>query len=525
MILRLPPKRNTLGLPPKAPSRVSKSVRLEAMLQRRTERSTPTVLMDEEVYARQGKLREMLDVEQEVIHIGPQPGPQSKFASCTADICVYGGAAGGGKSYGLLLEDLPHIHLEEFSSVTFRRTYKQINLPGGLWEKARGLYKQLGATPVKSEYEFRWPSGARSTFHHLEHEENIFDWQGGQIALMKFDELTHFTSRMFWYLTSRLRSTAGIKPYIRCTTNPEPGSWVINELIGWWIGEDGFPIPERDGVLRFFCRQGETIVWGDSAEELLAMKPDDVRADEWLPRSVTFIASKLDDNPALTQVDPLYRASLAAMPLYERELLLKGNWKVKPGKGMRFRRQWFQIVDTLPELGDLKAYYDRAATEPSPQSPDPDYTAKVKGGRGPGGILYVTDVKWCRKTAAGVERFIMDEAKADRCHIEICELWLEQDPAQAGKVERHHLAGNLEAYMPRFCAPNGNRYVRSGPASTAAENGYIKLLRAPWNERFLTEVESFVDERVMDLPAGYHDDITTAFVGWYERMMFSKEAA
>jgi phage terminase large subunit-like protein len=524
------PDKSTLG---RVPLRgnvqpVPEALRFETMFATRQEEtdfvSACLLEYDEEQNARRlaDQMEKDLDRDIEVVHVGPQEGKQTKFASCTADICIYGGAAGGGKSFSLLLEDLPHVHLQEFASVTFRRTYKQIRLPGGLWDKSCALYRKLGAKPIVSNHEHLWPSGARSTFSHLEHESDIYDWQGGQIALMKFDELTHFTETQFWYLTSRLRSTCGIKPYIRCTTNPEPNSWVAR-LIDWWIGNDGYPIELRDGVVRWFCRLGNDLLWGDSREEVMALKPETTRDDEWEPTSLAFISANLDDNPELTNADPKYRSVLAALPLYERELLLKGNWKIRPGKGMRFKRDWFEIVDKVPDLTGFKRYWDRAGTEVGPLNKDPDWTAGVKGGFGNDQCIYITDVERFRKTAGAVQNRIGEIAKADGCIQEECQLWLEQDPAQAGKYERFGMSIGLERYMPRFVAPSGNRYVRSGPASVAAENKRIKLVRGPWNEFFLSELENFVDERVVDLPPGYHDDCVTAFVGLYERMMVQED--
>jgi len=72
---------------------------------------------------------------QEII-IGPQPGPQELFLSTPADICIYGGAAGGGKSFGLLLEALRHIDNPQYGAVIFRRTYPEIMNKGGLWDES-----------------------------------------------------------------------------------------------------------------------------------------------------------------------------------------------------------------------------------------------------------------------------------------------------------------------------------------------------------------------------------------------------
>lgn len=71
----------------------------------------------------------------------PQKGKQEKFLACSADICIYGGAAGGGKSYALLLEPLRHIGNKQFAAVTFRRTNPQILSPGGLWSESFNIYQ------------------------------------------------------------------------------------------------------------------------------------------------------------------------------------------------------------------------------------------------------------------------------------------------------------------------------------------------------------------------------------------------
>ena len=55
--------------------------------------------------------------------ISAQPGPQTEFLRTPADICIYGGAAGGGKTVGLILEPLRHIgRVANFTVVFFRRT-------------------------------------------------------------------------------------------------------------------------------------------------------------------------------------------------------------------------------------------------------------------------------------------------------------------------------------------------------------------------------------------------------------------
>ncbi|HEX7001093.1 MAG TPA: terminase family protein, partial [Trueperaceae bacterium] len=145
----------------------------------------------------------------DAITIRPQPGPQEAFLASSADIVVYGGAAGGGKSYALLLEPLRHITtVPGFGAVIFRRTSVQVRNEGGLWDESEAIYGPAGLKPRESVLEWEHtPTGNTVKFAHLEHEKNVLDWQGAQIALIGFDELTHFEAKQFWYMLSRNRST------------------------------------------------------------------------------------------------------------------------------------------------------------------------------------------------------------------------------------------------------------------------------------------------------------------------------
>lgn len=256
----------------------------------------------------------------EAIEVRPHAGPQEKWLSSPADIAIYGGAAGGGKSYALLMEPLRHMDNPQFGGTIFRRTYPQITSEGGLWDTAGDLYPQFGGAMLDGKLEAKFPSGMKISFRHLQHESNKHDWQGSQIPFIGFDELNHFTASQFWYLLSRNRSTCGVRPYVRATTNPEAGSWVA-ELIAWWIDHDtGLPIPERAGLIRWFVRAGEELHWADDPAELRQKWPD------LIPKSLTFVPAKLDDNPTLMRKDPGYLANLLALPRLERERLLGGNW-------------------------------------------------------------------------------------------------------------------------------------------------------------------------------------------------------
>jgi hypothetical protein len=260
--------------------------------------------------------------------ITPQPGFQMAALSTPADIAIIGGGAGGGKTYALLMEATRHRFNPGFGAVIFRRTYAQITNEGGLWDTSKDLYPLVGAK--QGDMEWKFPSNARVSFAHMQHEKNMFDWQGTQIPLVVFDELTHFTRKQFWYMLTRNRSMCGVRPYVRASCNPDPDSWVA-ELIDWWIGEDGFPIPERAGVLRYFTRDGETMVWGDTPGEVVSKAPH-LFAGELAatsPKSLTFIPGSIYENKKLLAVNPEYLAGLMAQDEETKAQLLEGNWKVK----------------------------------------------------------------------------------------------------------------------------------------------------------------------------------------------------
>lgn len=267
--------------------------------------------------------------------IRPQDGYQLDFASTEADICIGGGAAGVGKTFSLLLEHLRHKDVEGFGSVIFRRTNPQIRNEGGLWDTSVTLYNKAGGKPRQTSLE--WDFGkSKLKFSHLEHEKNIYDWQGAQIPFIGFDELTHFTKKMFFYLLTRNRSVCGVDPYVRATCNPDPDSWVA-EFISWWIDQEtGFAIPERKGVLRYLLRDGENYIWGDSKAEVIekgwhvleeVVNKSGIDPNEFV-KSVTFIGGSIYDNRELLKENPAYLGNLLSQDKETQAALLHSNWKV-----------------------------------------------------------------------------------------------------------------------------------------------------------------------------------------------------
>lgn len=278
-----------------------------------------------------------------------QPGPQTDFLSCSADICIYGGAAGGGKTFALLIEPLRHITNGEFGGVVFRRVSEQIRIEGGLWDASTKIYPLVHAKGRENTLDWSFPSGAKLTFDSLQHEKNVLDFQGSEICYLAFDELTHFTSRQFWYLLSRNRSTCGVRPYVRATLNPDPDSWVF-ELVGPWVDEDHPLYPTPDGQVLWFIREDDEIKW--------------VPAGTKRAKSITFIKADIFDNKILLEKDPGYLANLEAQNKTDRERLLLGRWSAIQAAGALWKREWIERdrVKEAPALARVVIGLDPSAS-------------------------------------------------------------------------------------------------------------------------------------------------------------------
>lgn len=417
--------------------------------------------------------------------IRPQAGPQENFLASPADIIIFGGAAGSGKSYSLLLETLRHTpSVPEFGAVFFRRNTTQIRNPGGLWDESMKLYPLVGATPVKHNLEWYFPNGGKVKMAHLEYDHTVLDWQGSQIPLILFDELTHFTQNQFFYMLSRNRSMSGVKPYIRATCNPDADSWVA-EFIAWWIDQEtGFPIAERAGQLRWFVRVNDTLVWADTREELVAE-----HGETALPKSVTFIPALLSDNKKLMEADPGYLANLMALSRVERARLLHGNWKIRPAAGLYFKRDEVEIIDRWPDdVIKVVRRWDLAATEPHEGNLDPDWTAGVLMGLRRNGKIVVGHCERFRKKTSVVRERVRRTAEMDGYNTKI---GLPQDPGQAGVDQVNSYISDLAGFAVEPIRETGNKIIRADPFAAQWQAGNVQVLKGYWNEAFFAEHEEF----------------------------------
>lgn len=348
-----------------------------------------------------------------------------------------------------------HVNNPRFGGVIFRRIATQIEVEGGLWDESAELYPLVGGIGRVGRHDWRFPRGSRMSFAHLQHEKDVESWQGAQVPYFGFDELTHFTSKQFWYMPSRQRSKSGVAGYIRASTNPDADSWVA-KLVAWYIDQDtGYAIEARSGVIRWFARIAGDLHWADDPNTLI-----DQFGSGTEPKSFTFVAASVHDNRILLENDPAYLSNLKALTLVDQERLLKGNWKIRPEAGKVFNRSWFRVIEAAPVGGHSIRFWDLAASEKKTAGDDPDWTVGLRL-RAYNRRYYVEDVIRERKTPSEIDSLIVNTASQDGIDVKIR---FEQEGGASGKRDAAAIVKMLAGYDVVGIPPRGDKVTRAkGP--------------------------------------------------------------
>ena len=262
-------------------------------------------LLDDNIKKKEGRVVEETFVEQatpslkaeleENIIFQPNEGPQTDFLAAGETDVLYGGAAGGGKSYAMLVDPLRFAHRAAHRALILRRSMPELR---ELIDKSRELYPKAFPGCKYREVEKLWnfPSGAKVEFGFLERDADVYRYQGQAYSWIGFDEITHLPTEFSWnYLASRLRTTdSEITPYMRCTANPggSGAQWVKKRYIA--------PSPYNESFV---------------GEDGITRK---------------FIPARLNDNPYLAK-DGRYEQMLKSLPPTQRRQLLEGNWEISEG--------------------------------------------------------------------------------------------------------------------------------------------------------------------------------------------------
>lgn len=447
-------------------------------------------------------------VEEELV-LAPQEGPQTALLESDADITFFGGQAGGGKTFAALLALVRWFQVLGYAGILFRRQAVDLVGAESAWEQSKRIMGALGGVPRESpSLSWRWTDHRSSIeFRHLQHADDVLDHMGKAYACIVFEEVTHFLESQFWYLVSRLRSTCGVRPHVIATCNPDPDSFVA-KLVAWWIDQaTGLPIESRCGVKRWFVRRDDdSFDWADAKSDVEARNPGKGAL------SVTFIASKLTDNPHLTRVDPEYATRLDALPLVERQRLKEGRWSRGAASGDYFRDHWFPRIALAPVPKRVVRAWDLAATAVTRESPDPDWTRGLKVSRynaspplrmlPPGAVLpedqfAIVDRKSARSGPAEVEKLIFETAVLDGHETEIA-FW--QDPGQAGKAQAHALAASLGnmGYAVHTVLASRDKTAYARVWSPLCEKGRVSVLEADWTDDLMRLLGGFPGGRYLD---------------------------
>jgi hypothetical protein len=269
------------------------------------------VVLDSELDSLPPTVQRQIEQDNQVV-FHPNEGPQTEFLAAPEKDVLYGGAAGGGKSYAMLVDPLRYAHKKAHRALILRRSMPELR---ELIDKSRELYPKAFPGCKFREVEKLWnfPSGAKIEFGFLERDADVYRYQGQAYSWIGFDEITHLPTEFGWnYLASRLRTTdSSIETYLRCTANPGGvgAQWVKKRYVDPIDPNTSFT--GKDGLSR------------------------------------KFIPARLEDNPYLAK-DGRYEQMLKALPPVQRRQLLEGNWDVAEGAA---------FVEFDPEVHIVEPFY------------------------------------------------------------------------------------------------------------------------------------------------------------------------
>lgn len=370
----------------------------------------------------------------------------------------YGGAAGGGKSEALLMRALMYAEEPGYSALILRTSFQKLKKSGGLIPRSQKWLAETDARYNSQDHKWRFPSGASLEFGYLEHSQDKFQYQSAEYQHIAFDELTEFDRDDYRFLFSRLRRPAdsAIPLRMAMATNP------IGRGLAW--------VRER-------FIEGE----------------DDSRR---------FIPATLEDNPHISTEE--YEQQLARLPPEIADKLRHGDDWSDLGGGSIFERERAEIREVPPaEIERKVRFWDFAATEPSPNNPDPDWLAGVLLAECADGSFGVLDVVRDRLPPDGVEDLISETASKDGEGVPVV---LEVEGGSQAKMAVQYIARRvLTGYSVWTRGVSRGKRERAGPFASQWRHRNVWLLRGEWTEDYLDELHDF--------PDAPHDDQVDASTG------------
>jgi predicted phage terminase large subunit-like protein len=412
-----------------------------------------------------------------------QPTPlQEAFLRLPDLEVLLGGAAGVGKTIGLLMSALSYVDVPGYHALLLRPTLAEFELPGGLIELSRDWLVGSGAEWSGETRTWRFPGPARSgaggatlRFGYLDGVTDVARYSGSSFSFLGYDELIRF-------------SELGYRRMLRLLRQPSLGA-------GLSTSPDGLTLADVPRRVRATSNPG-----GPHHAWVRSYFVDPTTRHD----GVVFLPGRLAENPYLDQES--YRATLALLPTVERQRLLEGDWEI-PDEGELFRREWFQEIARMPsQTTRAVRFWDLAATVRSDARPDPDYTVGLRIDLDKNGVFYISDIVRVRRAPGAVEALVAATAARDGEAVTIA---IEQEPGSAGvAVIDRYMRKVLHGYTVRRYRPSGAKDVRARNVAAAAENGLIRLIHGQNSSEFLDEVCAF--------PHAPHDDCVDALAGAHQ---------
>ena len=220
---------------------------------------------------------------------------QKRFIDSTESEVLFGGAAGGGKSYGQMVDAMLFaLRYPGSRQLVLRRTFPE--LEKSLIRTSLSLFPREIYSFNSSSHTGKFKNGSIIDFGYCATENDVYQYQSAEYDVIRFDELTHFTEAQYVYLISRVRGANSYPKQIKSSTNPGGvgHGWVKERFVD--AAERGRPFLGKDGMSRIF------------------------------------IPALLDDNRFLCEGDPEYKKRLLALPERERKALLLGDWDIFEGQ-------------------------------------------------------------------------------------------------------------------------------------------------------------------------------------------------
>lgn len=417
------------------------------------------------------------------INLPQFPHPkQLALLLCEDRELFYGGAAGGGKSSGVLLAGLQYACIPGYSAIVLRQTYRQLIGDDGILARAEEWLGPLGDDVCvwhAGHMQWSFKSGASLRFGHVDRDADRFKFAGHAFQYVAFDELANYASdKAFLYVgyarTRRPMTDVPLKPCptcgrtladvplrLRATGNPGgPGQ-------GW--------VRERYGI----------------------------QLDGGCPTGRRFIAAYLHDNPSLDA--GTYAPGLMKLGAVEGTRILHGDWTIRD-PGQVFDRSKIEVVDTpLAEARGIERvrYWDMASTEAS-KANDPDWcVGTLLAFDRANGNVRVENVVALRQNPEVVEATILQTAQLDGRGVPVV---IEQEPGSQGKAYIDHLRRTvLRAYRVHGDRATGPKELRIRMLIPIIDSGMCSIVRNTWNTMWLDELDAF--------PLVNHDDRMDSFAG------------